>query len=169
MKILNNGSANMVTIAGSTKLWAFQLAEQMEKHGLLDELITSYAYSKNTFARRFIRRIDKENIPVSKIKTNLLLALPIGAFRNKSYWWNILFDRWVAWKLRKSQSKIFIGWIGMSLHSIRAAKKRGMITIVERGSSHILTQNNILHEEYKRFNKSFSINASLIKREIKEY
>lgn len=159
----------MVTIAGSTKLWAFQLAEQMEKHGLLDELITSFAYSKNTFARRFIRRIDKENIPVSKIKTNLLLALPIGIFRNKSYWWNILFDRWVAWKLRKSQSKIFIGWSGMSLHSIRAAKKRGMITIVERGSSHILTQNNILHEEYKRFNKNFSINASLIKRELREY
>ena len=44
-----------------------------------------------------------------------------------------------------------------------------MITIVERGSSHILTQNKILQEEYKRFNKEFSINPSLIKQELKEY
>jgi glycosyltransferase involved in cell wall biosynthesis len=159
----------MVTIAGSTKLWAFEMAEQMEKHGMLDELMTSFAYSKNTFARRFIKRVDKENIPVSKIRTNILLAFPIGVFRTKSYLWNVLFDRWVAWKLRKSNSKIFIGWSGMSLYSIRAAKKRGMITIVERGSSHILTQNAILQEEYKRFNQSFSIRGSLMRREIKEY
>ncbi|MDP9040560.1 MAG: glycosyltransferase, partial [Bacteroidota bacterium] len=56
-----------------------------------------------------------------------------------------------------------------SLHSIRTAKKRGMITIVERGSSHILTQNKILKEEYKRFHKDFSIRPALIKRELKEY
>jgi glycosyltransferase involved in cell wall biosynthesis len=159
----------MVTIAGSTKLWAFEMAEQMEKHGLLDELMTSYSYSKNTFARRFIKRIDREDIPLEKIKTNLLLAFPIGTFRKKSYLWNILFDHWVAWNLRRSKSKVFIGWSGMSLYSIRAAKKKGMITIVERGSSHILTQNEILKEEYKRYHRDFSINRSLIRRELKEY
>ena len=57
----------------------------------------------------------------------------------------------------------------MSLYSIRAAKKRGMVTFVERGSTHILTQDEILKEEYHRFNRDFSINSSLIEREIKEY
>ena len=66
----------MVTISASTKLWAFAMAEQFEKHGMLDELITTFAYSKNTFARHFIKRKDKEEIPVDKIETNLLLALP---------------------------------------------------------------------------------------------
>jgi glycosyltransferase involved in cell wall biosynthesis len=159
----------MVTIAGSTKLWAFNLAEELEKHGLLDKLLTTYSYSKNTIARNFIRRVDKENIPLSKIDTNLLLALPIGTMRKKSYLWNIIFDRWVAWKLKKSDSKIFIGWSGMSLYSIRAAKKKGMFTIVERGSSHIVIQNKILKEEYKRYGIKFSINRMLIQREIKEY
>ncbi len=159
----------MVTIAGSTKLWAFNLAEELEKHGLLDKLLTTYSYSKNTFARNFIRRVDKENIPLSKIDTNILLALPIGTLRKKSFLWNIIFDRWVAWKLKKSDSKIFIGWSGMCLYSIRAAKKKGMFTIVERGSSHIVIQNKILKEEYKRYGIRFSINHLLIQREIKEY
>ena len=159
----------MVTIAASTKLWAFTIAEQMERHGLLDELLTSYSYTKNTIARRFIRRIDKEKIPSQKIQTNLWLAFPIGIYRKKSYLWNDLFDHWVAGKLKKSESRIFIGWSGMSLHSIRAAKKRGMITILERGSSHILTQNQLLQEEYGHFDRHFSIQSSVIQREVKEY
>jgi glycosyltransferase involved in cell wall biosynthesis len=159
----------MVTIAGSTKLWAFNMAEEMEKHGLLDKLLTSYSYSKNTFARKFIRRIDKEKIPLSKIETNLLLAFPIGMIREKAYLWNRLFDRWVAWSLRKSNSKVFIGWSGMSLHSIRAAKKKGMLTILERGSSHIVVQDRILKEEYGKFNIKFSIDSKLIEQEMKEY
>jgi len=159
----------MVTIAGSTKLWAFEMAEQLESHGMLDKLFTSYAYSKNTLARRFIRRVDKENIPNAKIETNLFLAFPIGAFRRKAFLWNMLFDKWVALKLRKSNSKIFIGWSGMCLNSIRAAKKRGMITIVERGSSHIQFQNSLLSQEYKNYGIRFRIHPDVIRKEMKEY
>lgn len=158
----------MVTISASTKLWAFAMAEQFEKHGMLDELITTFAYSKNTFARRFIKRIDKEEIPLDKIETNLFLALPIGLFRQFPHIWNEYFDRWVAGKL-KPGSKVFIGWSGMSLHSIRRAKELGMITILERGSSHIEIQHEILQDEYTRFGKKFSIHPSVIKKELLEY
>lgn len=159
----------MVTISASTKLWAFPMAEQFEKHGWLDELITTYAYSKNTIARHFIRRKDKEEIPVQKIRTNILLALPIGMFRKVPYIWNEWFDRWASGRLKPGQSKIFIGWSGMSLHSIRRAKELGMITILERGSSHIEIQNEILKDEYKRFGKQFAIHPSVIKKELLEY
>ena len=159
----------MVTISASTKLWAFPMAEQFEKHGLLDELITTYAYSKNTFARNFIRRKDKEEIPLDKIRTNILLALPIGMFRQVPYIWNEWFDRWASRKLKAGQSRIFIGWSGMSLHSIRRAKELGMITVLERGSSHIEIQNEILADEYGRFGKKFAIHPSVIKKEILEY
>jgi glycosyltransferase involved in cell wall biosynthesis len=158
----------MVTISASTKLWAFAMAEQFEKHGILDELITTFSYSKNTFARQFIKRVDKEEIPIGRIKTNLLLAIPTRMFRQFPHIWNEYFDRWVSHRL-KPGSRVFIGWSGMSLHSLRRAKKLGMITILERGSSHIETQNEILRDEYDRFGKQFSIHPSVIRKELQEY
>jgi len=159
----------MVTISCSGKFHAFALAEQLKKNGKLDMLYTSYAWQKNRYFRRLAKRVDIEEIPADKINTNILLAIPMKLFPRAAYVWNDLFDLWVAHKLGKSKSKVFIGWSGMSLHSIRAAKKQRMITIVERGSSHILFQNEILKEEYKKFNKNFSIHPLVIKKELKEY
>jgi glycosyltransferase involved in cell wall biosynthesis len=159
----------MVSISGSTKLWAFLLAEQLEKKNSLDNLFTTYAYRKNTLARYLVKRIDKEEIPAEKIQTIILLAFPIILFPLKIHIWNDLFDQWTAMQLKKINSKIFIGWSGMSLHSIRQAKKKGMMTILERGSSHILTQNTILKEEYDRYGKKFEIHPYVIKKELSEY
>ena len=44
-----------------------------------------------------------------------------------------------------------------------------MVTILERGSTHILFQNMILKEEYKKFGKEFSIHPAVIKKELQEY
>lgn len=159
----------MVTISCSGKFHAFALAEQMEKNNLLDSFYTTYAYQKNNFMKRLAKRIDKEEIPPNKIHTNLALAFPIKLNKSNAHVWNNLFDLWVASKLCKSKSKVFMGWSGMSLHSIRTAKKFGMKTIVERGSSHILFQNRILKEEYQRFGIDFSIHSSVIEKELKEY
>lgn len=159
----------MVLISCSGKFHAFALAEQLEKHGLLDELYTSYAYQKNTFLRRFVRREDREIIPVHKIQTNALLAFPLKLMPGSPYKWMDIYDHWVASKIDKTKSKIFIGWSGMSLHSIRESKKNGKITIVERGSSHILYQNRILLEEYRKFGIRFSIDKRIIEKELKEY
>lgn len=57
----------------------------------------------------------------------------------------------------------------MSLYSLRQAKRTGKITIVERGSSHIQYQNEILKEEYAKYNIDFSINKNVIEKELKEY
>ena len=129
----------------------------MEKNGQLNSLMTCYAYQRNTFLRRFVRRIDKEIIPASKIHSNIILAFPIKLLQGSAYLWLDLYDRWVAGKIKNNQCKVFIGWSGMSLHAIRAAKASGKITIIERGSSHIVYQNQILQEEYKKFGIDFSI------------
>lgn len=159
----------MVTVSCCSKLHAFALSEQLERHGLLNDLYTSYAYQKNTFLSRFVKRIDKENIPASRIKTNTFLAFPIKLLPGYAHRWNELFDKWVASQLIRSDSTVFIGWSGMSLNSIRAAKKRGMITTVERGSSHIVYQDAILKEEYKKFNIDFSVHPAVIQTELREY
>lgn len=158
----------MVIISCSSKFHAFALAEQMAKNGWLNGFYTSYAYAKNTLIRRFVKRVDKEEIPVSLIHTNLPLAFPIKLFGSKAHVWNDWFDRWVASRLT-ANSKVFIGWSGMSLHSLRAARKAGMITVLERGSSHIVHQHNILKEEYKKFGKEFAVHPTVMKKELREY
>ena len=159
----------MVTISCSGKLHAFALAEQLERKHLLNRLYTTYAYQKNVSFRKLAKRIDKEDIPVDKIETIVLLAIPSKLIPSKSHTWNIIFDKWVASKVKKSDSRVFVGWSGMSLNAIRAAKNKGMKTIVERGSSHILNQDKVLKEEYKRFGIDFSINKAVIEKELKEY
>jgi glycosyltransferase involved in cell wall biosynthesis len=158
-----------VIVSCSGKFHAFALAEQLEKHQKLSHFFTAYAYQKNTLLRKVVKRVDKEKIPVSKISTNFVIAAKIK-WLNNAFQSNDSFDEWVASRLHKdSQAKIFIGWSGMSLHSIKRAKELGMVTIVERGSSHIQYQNEILREEYKRFNIDFSIDPRVIDKEVKEY
>jgi glycosyltransferase involved in cell wall biosynthesis len=159
----------MVTISCSGKFHAFALAEQLERHGLLNALYTSYAWQKNTLFRKVARRLDKEAIPVSKIHTTIPLAVPMKLFPGNAYLWNDWFDKHVARCLGKKSGRVFIGWSGMSLQAIRKAKRLGMTAIVERGSSHIQYQDEILREEYGRFGKPFSIDKRVIAKELAEY
>jgi glycosyltransferase involved in cell wall biosynthesis len=159
----------MVTVSCIGKFHAFALAEQLERNGMLDELDTTYASGKNSLLKNLVRRIDKENIPAEKIHTNSLLAFPVKFWQSKIYIWNNLFDQWVAGRIKKGTSRVFIGWSGMSLHSIRESKKKGMLTILERGSSHILLQDKILHEEYKKFGILFSVPHQIKEKELAEY
>jgi glycosyltransferase involved in cell wall biosynthesis len=159
----------MVTVSCIGKFHAFALAEQLEIKGLLDEFDTTYASGKNKLLKNLVQRDDKENIPVDKIHTNSLLAVPVKFWQSKIFIWNNLFDHWVAGRIKKGNSRIFIGWSGMSQHSIRASKKKGMLTILERGSSHILLQDKILREEYKKFGILFSVHRQIIQKELDEY
>jgi glycosyltransferase involved in cell wall biosynthesis len=159
----------MVSVSCIGKLHAFALAEQLERNNLLHKLYTCYAYQKNTLARRIVKRVDKEKIDPTHINTTLFLAAPVKFWSSQSFIWNDIFDRYVSKKISRSNSSVFIGWSGMSLHSLKSAKEKGMTTILERGSSHILNQNRILQEEYKRFKIEFSIDHRFISKELKEY
>jgi glycosyltransferase involved in cell wall biosynthesis len=167
---MKTGKNLNVVISCSTKFHAFAMAEQFERLGYLHAFYTSFASFKNTFFRKFVSRLDNEKIEVTRIKTNLLIAILHKLFSTYPHFWNELFDRWVAFRLKRNPDfDVFIGWSGMSLHSIKQAKKMGKITIVERGSSHILYQNEILKEEYAKFGIPFSIHSSVIAKELKEY
>lgn len=159
----------MTIVSCAGKFHAFALAEQLEKHGLLTGLYTSYAFQKNRLMRRFTSRVDKEQIPTEKIRTALHVAIMmqrgVAPFTSTEY-----FDRWVARNLpKKTDYQVFIGWSGMSLAALQAAKKAGKTVIIERGSSHIVYQDRILHEEFKRFGIDFHVDPRTIEKELKEY
>lgn len=79
-----------------------------------------------------------------------------------------LFDFLVSKKL--TASTIFHGWNNFSLMSMRKAKKLGAITVIERASSHILTQKQLLEEEMRKFGvKNTPVNLITLKKSIREY
>jgi len=161
----------MVVVSCSGKFHAFNLAEQLACHGLLYRFYTRYAYQRNTSMHRFVSRVDKEVIPVECIRTMIPLAIADKLKLTNTFINNDLFDRWVARQLKTipADYRVFIGWSGMALRSIRQAKKDGKITIVERGSAHILAQEEILVEEYSRYGKAFRIDSRTVDKELQEY
>jgi glycosyltransferase involved in cell wall biosynthesis len=159
----------MVIVSCIKKFHAFSLSEQLERKEILTNFFTSYAYQKNTILKKIVNRIDKENIEPNKISTNILSAFRVKFFKddfqNLEY-----FDRWVSSKIQNySDAKFFIGWSAMSLNSLLTAKKNGLITILERGSSHIKFQNQILKKEYNKFGHDFKIDQRVINKELNEY
>ena len=160
---------DMVIVSCSGKFHAFALAEQLQRHGILGGLYTTYAFQKNKIMRRFTSRVDRELIPPRKIQTNIPIAIKMkrGA---QPFDTNEMFDKWVARKIaRKNDYNVFIGWSGMSLHAMKKAKAAGKTVIVERGSSHIQYQDEILKEEYKKFGIDFKIDPRTIAKELQEY
>jgi glycosyltransferase involved in cell wall biosynthesis len=61
---------------------------------------------------------------------------------------DVIFDRYAS--LQVIPCRIFHGWAHHSLNSLRKAKSLGAVTVLERASCHILTQERLLQEEYRR-------------------
>ena len=59
-----------------------------------------------------------------------------------------LFDFWVSRHL--NHANIFYGWTHHALYSLKQAKRRGMMTVLERANAHPLTTIRLLEAEYKR-------------------
>lgn len=146
--VIENHPDSMVVVSSVGKFHAFNLAEELDKRSLLHSFYTCYAHQKNQLFRHFTKRVDKEIINPDKIRTCLPIAVSktIAPRFNK---WDDIFDDWVARKLTFDDSaQLFIGWSSSSLRSLRKAKANGLKCLIERGSSHILTHQTILEEEY---------------------
>jgi starch synthase len=158
-----------VVVSCSVKFHAFALVEQLQKNGIEVIFFTSYSSVVNPFFKLLAKRVDKEEINPLSIRTNLLIAVAIKLFRTRPQIANNFFDKWVSRKIQKMNADIFIGWSGMALNSINEANKKGMFTILERGSAHIEIQNELLKDAYKVINKDFSIQIQTINKELLEY
>ena len=136
-----------VTVSVGGRFHAFNLAGQLAKQGALDKLITSYPASQ---AQKF-------GIPGDRVKSVILKELLergwgilpdfIKDLYNPQYLIHEIYDRQAA-KLY-SPGDICVAFAGFALHTMRKAKQSGAVTILERGSAHILYQRQILEEESK--------------------
>jgi len=138
----------LITVSVNGRFHAFDLAAQLGKRGLLGKLITSYPKYK----------VSEWGIPKEKIISIIDQEIMMRAWRTLSnqfklkldlnYFFNERFDK-KAKELIAGDSQLLVGWSGNSLHSIRKSRKNGIKTIIERGSSHIEYQRDILREEYE--------------------
>lgn len=156
-----------VIISVGGKFHAFHLARQLEKRGYLYKIFTSYPWF----------RVKEENIPQNKVDCLILKEILERSFckmpylRNKieiPYHMASLFDKQVSKLIEPCD--IFVGWSSFSLYTLRKAKSLGAKTILERGSSHIEYQRDILKEEYEQWGLKPQLpHLRIVEKELKEY
>lgn len=160
-----------VIISVGGRFHSFNLAQELLKRESLDFIITSYP--------KFITR--KWNLPDEKVKSVFIKEILERSYSKlPSFIQNLynpqaficdLFDKMASKKLEKAD--IFVGWSSFSLYSLRKAKELGIKTVLERGSSHIVYQYEILKEEYERFGYKPAFedipHPKIIEKELKEY
>lgn len=149
----------------------FHLARQLQKHGLLDSIYTGYP--------RFQLK-DEQGIPNEKIRTFPWLQAPFMMRRrigldkwkwlNREWAWlaHQSLDQYVARQIH--QPLFVVALSGSGLRSGKKAQQYGGKHICDRGSSHIRYQDQILKEEYKRWDLPFAgVDPRSIEKEEREY
>lgn len=158
-----------VVISVLGRFHGFDLAREIHAHGALQKLISSYP--------AFIAK--KFGIPLEKYQGVLHWEAMARTLRkikpsfekiwNEQYFICEGYDCSVAKRLLEPMD-IFVGWSGSSLFSLRKARSLGAKTVLERGSSHILFQTEILEQEYEMLGMKFTgTHPKIIERELTEY
>jgi glycosyltransferase involved in cell wall biosynthesis len=161
-----------VDISVIGRFHAFNLAYQLQSKNLLKTLFTSLPKFR---AKDF-------NINTQNVRSCWWCELIVRVFRkfkitikypSSIYIYHHCYMRALNKVVRKTDADIFIGFAGVSLDAIKAAKEKGMITILERGSSHRYYQQNIMKNEFKKLNIhtkiDFSESEEVYVREMQEY
>ena len=159
-----------VTISLMGRFWAFDLARELERHGYLERLITSYPVFETV----------KYGVPRERICSLMVHEILNRGWRlapsflkaqvNAQYLIHELFDRHAARHL-PPKPELLVGLSSYSLHTLRRARELGAKTVLDHGSCHIVVQDEILREEYGRLglrSQEFS-HPKIIDKELMEY
>ncbi|HKX16592.1 MAG TPA: glycosyltransferase family 4 protein [bacterium] len=152
-----------VTVSVGGTFHAFRLAEQLEARGLLHRLVTTH------------RPLRGERVPASRLAVNPWPEIVMRAPRTVGLPWRagdyvkaIAFDRWAA--RYTAGCDVWVGFAVFSLRAQWAARRAGARTVLERGSTHILTQYALVAEEYRRWGYSAPpVDRRLVDRQVREY
>jgi glycosyltransferase involved in cell wall biosynthesis len=158
-----------IIISTRGKFIMFDLAREIYKRDSLYILITTYPYisvKKYNIDKKLVRSlfIHEVNSRIARFFTIFPSFRSSIVFHLKEF-----FDKKAA-KFIKADGDLFIGLSSNSLHSIKRAKEIGMVTVVERCSAHIVTQINLLKEEYQIMGLEYNGHDDRItQKELEEY
>ncbi|MDT7920307.1 MAG: glycosyltransferase family 4 protein [Meiothermus sp.] len=155
-----------VCVGSAGRFHTFDLARQLERRGYLRALYTAYP------------RWKVDGLPPDRVRSfpwlmgPAMLAARLGLHgvpERWDYWVHETFDRWMASRLEPCE--VFHCLSGFGIHAHRVARERyGALTVCDRGSSHILYQDEILAEEHARWGIPYRpIDRRIVERELQEY
>lgn len=157
------------TISVLGRFHAFYLARALQDSGCLDQLITSYPEFETV--KYGVQREHIKSLLVHELAARFWRKLPasLRSLHDITHQNFAAFDWNVARRLTE-KSSVFVGWSGSSLRSLRRASQLGMTTFLERGSSHMVFQQEILAEEYALHGLDHSgHDPAITERELIEY
>lgn len=158
-----------VTVSVCGRFHAFNLAQQLQKRNYLHKLISTYptfAITKFGIDRQFIHSIWH-----LEVLSRSWYRIPswLRGDRDLQLWFSEQFDRSVTNSLSPGFD-LFVGWSGFNFWSLHRAKELGAKTVIERGSSHMHYQTEIIKEEYERWGLKFNeTHPGVYEREIQSY
>ena len=159
-----------VTIVCNGRFHHFDLARELQKRDMLEQLFTAYPTWK----------LRGEDISPDLVTTFPWLKTPYMALskwkflgqgnfeRNLDWYAHEFLDRYVARNL--PQSNLLFALSGSGLRCGRAMQARGGKFICDRGSSHIRFHDAILKEEFSRWGNEFrGVDPRMLNKEEAEY
>lgn len=146
-----------IIVSSGGPFHAYHLARGVQSAGYLKRFITGY------FDRRE-RGIDSSKVRqvlLAEAVGQLLWKLPGAATLYYSYViHNDLYDLLASRHV--DGGDIFHVFNHFGLHSMRRAKRLGMITLVERSAAHPVVAHRELHKEYEKFDLQFPPSSRLV-------
>jgi len=149
----------------------FEIAKVLYKNDQLSQIVSGYPWFK----------LKNENLPKNKVTTvafgiftilaALLRKISLTFFKKLIL---ILSNIQAIYIIKRSSnfldnSDVFLALSGGGLETGKLFKKRNKIYICERSSAHMLEQQEILRNEYLKYNIHFNIDPWAMDRELKEY
>lgn len=156
-----------VSIVVPGRLHAFNLAYELQKHNVLHCMVTSYPYfevKKYGIKKEYVKTVISKEI-IQRIYLKFFKKYPPFALINR---W---FGFWAAYKL-PIDSDIYVLWSGVSLWSIKRIRQHNPKAkiIIERGSSHIQKQDELLQMIYdKKIIDKYVLNIELQEYALADY
>lgn len=156
-----------VCVSVGGRFHAFELARYLQQRGALVRLLTSLP--KFEVAKYGVSRANVTSLIGKELIMRLHGHLPSSLQTNRAaYIASDWFDRRAAQRLPACD--VCTAWSSFGLHTIRKAKRMGAMTVIERGSTHIEFQRDILKEEYGRFGIDMDpIPPGIVEKELQEY
>ncbi len=140
----------------------------------------AYNDVRGIYSRGYLRRLLASSCRPTEVDPRLIRSLGLlgrGLRKLASYdptgliygLHDLIFERWAARQV--GPCDIFHGWNGYCLGALRRARALGAVTVVERASSHFLTQKRLLEEEHAAFGVGRGLTGArgALERSLREY
>ncbi len=159
--------AMQVTIVVGGRWHAIDLARELHRAGHLHRLITNYPKFKT---RQWGVPDDKVvSLPLTLLLNRGIAKVGGDSLVRKSL--PFIYSHFAQSAARYLEgSSLIHGWSSLSEPSLQWAKQQGVPFVLERSSSHILVQSQLLQDEHQKLGlECKEIHPKIVEQELKEY